>query len=137
VASRTLKTRISAAVAVAAGLATAAIAHALEPVVYFNFDSAVVTPTGVSTLRDVVGRFREDGFSRLVVVGHADRAGSDAYNKVLSDRRASSVADEIRRYGVDPVVVRTQGAGETQPVVLTADGVPEARNRRAEIVFLK
>ena len=136
-ASRTLKTRISAAVAVAAGLATAAIAHALEPVVYFGFDSAVVTPTSVTSLRELVGHFRAEGFSRLVVVGHADRAGTDAYNQVLSDRRASSVAEEIRRYGVAPVVVRTEAAGELRPAVVTADGVPEPRNRRAEIVFLK
>ena len=136
-ASRALKTRISAAVAVAAGVATAAIAHALEPVVYFGFDSAVVTPTGVTTLSQVVGRFRSEGFSRLVVVGHTDRAGPDAYNEALSDQRAAAVADEIRRHGVSPVVVRTDGRGEAEPAVVTPDGVPEALNRRAEIIFLK
>jgi outer membrane protein OmpA-like peptidoglycan-associated protein len=137
VAARKLRTRSSALIAAAAGLATAAAVHALEPVVYFGFDSAVLAPSGAVSLRQVVDHFRGEGYSRLVVVGHADAAGPAGYNEVLSERRARAVADQLRRFGVDPVVVRAEGVGESEPAVPTPDGVPEARNRRAEIVFLK
>ncbi len=47
------------------------------------------------------------------------------------------VADEIRRAGGDPVVVAVEAVGELEPAVPTPDGVPEPRNRRAEILYLK
>ena len=131
-ARRLTRTLLLATLAAAAGAA----AWALEPV-YFEWNSAVVTPTGYVTVRDMVGHYRERGYSRLVVVGHADASGPAEYNQDLSNRRAEAVGREIQRFGVDPVIIRTEGRGESQPAVATPDGVPEPRNRRAEILFLR
>ena len=57
----------------------------------------------------------------VVVVGHADRIGSAAYNQQLSERRASAVANYLAEKGVPRSAVRAYGRGETQPVVTCND----------------
>ena len=137
-AARRLISRDAAALmAGAAAVLLGAGAQALDGRVFFGFDRAALTPQAAETIRDLVGRFQAGGYSRLVVVGHADAAGPALYNEALSLRRAQTVAAEIRRYGVDPVVLAVQARGEREPAVLTADGAPEPRNRRAEIVYLR
>jgi OmpA-OmpF porin, OOP family len=70
----------------------------------------------------------------LMVIGHTDKVGSDAVNDPLSRQRAEIVRSALlaRGIAVDKVVV--VGRGKREPVVPTADGVPEPRNRRVEIL---
>lgn len=68
----------------------------------------------------------------VVVSGHADRSGSQGYNRRLADRRAAAVAKAIQAAGVQ-ARVSTQSFGEDEPAVPTADDVKEPRNRRVEI----
>jgi outer membrane protein OmpA-like peptidoglycan-associated protein len=70
----------------------------------------------------------------VMVIGHTDTVGSDAVNDPLSRQRAEIVRSALlaRGIAVDKVVV--VGRGKREPVVPTADGVPEARNRRVEIL---
>jgi hypothetical protein len=49
-------------------------------------------------------------------IGHADRIGSDNYNKQLSEKRAAAVTDYIAKKGVEQSKVRSEGRGESQPV---------------------
>ena len=69
----------------------------------------------------------------VVVIGHTDKVGSDAVNDPLSRQRAEVVRTALvaRGIGVDKVVA--VGRGKREPVVQTAEGVAEARNRRVEI----
>ena len=69
----------------------------------------------------------------VVVVGHADRSGSDAYNVRLSERRAKAVADALVGLGVASGKLSVDWKGESQPAVPTPDGVKEPLNRRATI----
>jgi outer membrane protein OmpA-like peptidoglycan-associated protein len=70
----------------------------------------------------------------VMVIGHTDTVGSDAVNDPLSRQRAEIVRSAllVRGIAVDKVVV--VGRGKREPVVPTADGVSEARNRRVEIL---
>ena len=137
-AARRVITREAAGLlAGAAAVLLGTAVQALDARVLFAFDRVALTPQAAETIRELVGRFQSGGYSRLVVVGHADAAGPPAYNEALSLRRAQTVAGEIRRYGVDPVVLAVEARGEREPAVPTPDGVPEARNRRAEIIYLR
>ena len=51
----------------------------------------------------------------------------------LSQRRANAVRDALVREGVQANRIATTARGESQPLVLTPDGVREPQNRRAEI----
>ena len=52
----------------------------------------------------------------VIVTGHTDFLGSDAYNQRLSERRAATVKGYLVSKGIDTSRVYTEGKGETQPV---------------------
>ena len=53
----------------------------------------------------------------VLVTGHTDRIGTEAYNQKLSERRADAVRDYLVSKGVDKAKIETIGLGEKQPVV--------------------
>lgn len=53
----------------------------------------------------------------VIVTGHTDRIGSDAYNQKLSEKRAKQVADYLISQGVDSAIITSAGKGESEPVV--------------------
>ena len=61
--------------------------------VLFAFDSARLSRAGVRALRDVAADLPA---GPVLVTGHTDARGPDAYNRVLSLRRARSVAGGLR-----------------------------------------
>ena len=78
--------------------------------------------------------YRQGGTPQITVTGYTDTSGSAAHNLELSERRAEVVAEELVREGVPATDIVTIGRGEEDLRVPTADGVREARNRRAEII---
>ena len=69
----------------------------------------------------------------ILVIGHTDRVGNDADNDQLSLQRAERVRESLIAQGIAAGNIRAAGRGEREPVVQTADGVDEPRNRRVEI----
>ena len=70
----------------------------------------------------------------VLVVGHTDLVGSHASNDALSRQRAELIRNELIRLGVDTRNIEVVARGKRDPIVLTADGVAEPRNRRVEVV---
>jgi OmpA-OmpF porin, OOP family len=97
--------------------------------VYFEFNKSNLTPDALRILRQVTERAKADPKMRLLLVGHADRAGSDTYNVGLSHRRADAVRAQLHRDGVASGQLDERWVGERQPLVPTPDGVREPRNR--------
>ena len=112
-----------------AGMAVAPAAY----LVFFEFDESFLTAEGRRVVEAAAEAARENGYARIVVTGHTDTVGSAEYNEALSMRRAQSVQNALAEMGVPPDQITTRGAGQTQPLVPTGDGVREAQNRRAEI----
>ena len=65
---------------------------------------------------------------------HTDKVGSDAVNDPLSRQRAEVVRKALIARGVAPENIVVVGRGKREPVVATAEGVAEPRNRRVEIL---
>lgn len=103
--------------------------------VFFDFDSAKLTPEAQDILRSAAASAKESGAARVVLTGHADRAGPATYNVGLSQRRAEAAKAELVRLGLTAAEITTQAKGETDPLVATADGIAEPQNRRVEIVI--
>ena len=101
--------------------------------VFFDFDSDKLTPEALEIVRSAADQAKKGGYSRISLTGYTDRAGPASYNLGLSKRRANSVKAELVRLGVPGGEISTRGLGEANPLVPTADGVPEAQNRRVEI----
>jgi len=101
--------------------------------VFFEFDSARLTPEATNVLQQAVEKFRQGGNPSIVVEGHADRSGTDQYNEGLSRRRAEAVRNYLQRNGIAAGNISVEAFGESRPLVQTADGVREPQNRRVEI----
>lgn len=103
--------------------------------VFFDFDDTAITPDAAQTIGDAAQAAATLSADTVVVTGHTDTSGSPAYNLRLSEARATAAAQELIYNGVTAGQVVTQGLGETDLLVPTADGVREPSNRRAEIVI--
>jgi len=112
--------------------------------VLFDFDKAELRPDAVPSLEKVAAVLREYPSAPVLIEGHTDSKGADAYNQTLSEKRAASVKDWlVENAGIDPARLSTRGWGETKPVAPNTkpDGSddPEGRqkNRRVEILVKK
>lgn len=104
-------------------------------VLNFKFDSMELTPESARLLPQVIGTVRGRLPTEVTVFGYTDAVGTAEYNLALSAERARAVAALLRR--IDPdLPVEVQYFGDKAPLVPTRPGVPEPRNRRAEIVIL-
>ncbi len=103
--------------------------------VFFDFDKASLTPEAQAVVAKASVAYKSGAQPRIDLTGHADRAGSDAYNMKLSQRRADAVRAALIRQGVPASQISVAAKGESAPLVATADGVREPQNRRVEIVL--
>jgi OOP family OmpA-OmpF porin len=101
--------------------------------VHFDFDKSKIRPDAKPVLDEAVRTLKEEGGIAVIVEGHTDSVGSDAYNMKLSHRRANAVSDYLASHGIPASRIRTEGYGESRPVASndTADG--RAQNRRVEL----
>jgi outer membrane protein OmpA-like peptidoglycan-associated protein len=102
-------------------------------IVFFEFDSAELTPEAVNIIGLAANAAKQSGSCRITVTGHTDTSGSQAYNENLSKRRAERVASALIGDGVAQGDIAVQWRGEAQPLMPTGDGVKEAQNRRVTI----
>ena len=83
----------------------------------FRFDSAVI-PAEAYEYLDTVGTVlhSEPGVA-IVVEGHTDAKGADAYNMKLSERRAKAVEDYlVRKHQIPESRIHAVGKGKTEPL---------------------
>jgi OOP family OmpA-OmpF porin len=104
-----------------------------EFIIYFDWDSARITPEGMRIVDQVAGDARNNVSTRIVLVGHADLSGPASYNLRLSLRRADAVRAALAQRGVATERTSVTALGDTEPAVPTARGVREPRNRRVVI----
>jgi outer membrane protein OmpA-like peptidoglycan-associated protein len=99
----------------------------------FDTDSAAIKPGAQDKLSRIAGVLASDASTTILVKGHADSRGSEAYNLALSERRAAAVKDALVQAGVGATRITTVGYGETRPIL--SENTPAAwqRNRRVEL----
>lgn len=101
----------------------------------FRTDSSDLNPNFFDVL-DAVSTVVEEYEKTLVVVsGHTDSTGGDTYNQQLSERRAASVGQYLRKEGVSMDRMVIIGYGETQPVASNETPEGRAQNRRVELTL--
>jgi len=100
---------------------------------FFAFDSDDLDTEALGVVRRIAGAAGSGDAVRILVGGHADRAGAESYNESLSWRRADSVRDALIAAGIDSDRIAIRAYGENRPRVATADGMRHPENRRVEI----
>jgi outer membrane protein OmpA-like peptidoglycan-associated protein len=101
--------------------------------VFFAFDKAILEAKAESAVSEFANTVLQDkSFRSILVVGHTDSVGPDAYNATLSLNRAVAVASRLREAGVKEEFLGVVPMGEAQPT--STNGTPQGRalNRRVE-----
>jgi len=111
----------------------AAAAAGLEDV-FFQFDSWTLTQEGKQTLERTLGWFEQEPSSNLIIEGHADQRGTQAYNMVLAKKRAVAVQDFLAQLGVSPSRLAVISYGKDKPFCQDATEVCYQLNRRGHLL---
>ena len=103
--------------------------------ILFATDSADLSGGLAADLRALAANLNQFPQSNVVVVGHADSTGTEAYNQDLSERRARAVAGVLLGAGVAQSRLTAVGRGETDPIATNATPQGRAQNRRVDIII--
>ena len=100
---------------------------------YFETGTNQLTPASQAELPTVLETIRRRVAPGVEIAGHTDRVGASDVNDRLALQRAQLVRQLVLDLGVPARLISVDSFGERDPVVPTADGVDEPRNRRVEV----
>jgi outer membrane protein OmpA-like peptidoglycan-associated protein len=101
----------------------------------FDYDKDVMRSEARTNLHELAISLDKYPNSQLLIVGHTDSKGDDAYNQRLSERRASSAAVYLTQQGVARARIDTRGLGESEPVSSNETDAGRQANRRVEVAI--
>ncbi len=101
----------------------------------FDFDSDRIKSDAASNLRNLASSLSKYPKTDLLIVGHTDSVGQDAYNQALSERRARATSDYLATQNVDRGRLRTSGRGELEPIGSNNTDADRQKNRRVEVAI--
>lgn len=104
--------------------------------ILFESNSDQLTETSSSELNRVIGLMHDNPTLEVEISAHTDDLGSEAYNRILSGRRAESVVDYLIENEINSVRFVPVGYGEGQPLVPNNDDESRAKNRRVVLKIL-
>ncbi len=88
--------------------------------------------TNITSLAQVLTKYPD---TNVLVEGHTDADGTEAYNQKLSEQRAAAVADMLKSMGVAADRLTAVGHGESVPVADNATPAGKQQNRRVEVAI--
>jgi outer membrane protein OmpA-like peptidoglycan-associated protein len=110
---------------------------AIDLEVYFDYNSATITPEAEPQLRELGAALADAKLKGAVISinGHTDGVGGDLFNKKLSERRATMIREYlVENFQLSPSNLRAVGYGKSR---LKNKADPNAsENRRVEVVNL-
>ena len=106
----------------------------LKPV-FFDYDSADLSPAAKSALDENAGVLKKYGTWVLTIEGHCDERGTPEYNLALGERRAVAARTYLVALGIGADRLRTVSYGKEFPFDAGHDEGAWAKNRRAHFVI--
>lgn len=104
--------------------------------IYYDLDKWNIRPDAQPALDKLVSNMKENPVN-IELGSHTDSRASDAYNLILSQKRAESAVNYIVLQGIDSDRITARGYGETKPVNKCKNNIPcteveHQQNRRTE-----
>ncbi len=110
--------------------------------IFFDFNKSNIRPDAAYELEFVVKVLKNHPKMIIKIEAHTDSRGRDAYNRILSDRRAKSTRDYILTRNIKASRIQSAvGFGEKQLVNKCANNIPcteeeHQENRRSKFIIL-
>jgi len=103
--------------------------------ILFHFGKTTILQQSLQFLDNVGAMMISEPYSErtLIVEGHTDAVGSEAFNKKLSERRALAVKEYlVKQFGIDPMRLFPTGKGES--LLYEPNKPHDGINRRVEFL---
>jgi len=104
--------------------------------ILFDFGKATLLPRTQSKLAQLAKILSTYADRKIIVEGHTDNVGGDAFNLQLSEARAESVRNALIDNGVAADMISAVGFGKTKPAASNETAAGRQQNRRVEVVVL-
>ena len=104
--------------------------------ILFDVNQSDLKSAARSNIESLATSLKNNPETNILIVGHTDATGTDAYNYKLSERRAAAVKAYAVNQGIAPSRLTTEGRGETEPISDNTTDAGKAQNRRVEIVIV-
>lgn len=104
--------------------------------ILFDFDKSdlrSVSETNLAKLAVILNKYPD---TDILIEGHTDDTGSDAYNMTLSKERSQNVASYLGAHEVLSARFSITGYGEEQPIVTNDTAEGRQKNRRVDIAVM-
>jgi peptidoglycan-associated lipoprotein len=102
--------------------------------VFFDFDKYAIRPDAARTLDANADWLKSNPSAVILIEGHCDERGTNAYNLALGERRAKATQDYLLGRGVEASRITTISYGEERPGCTERNETCWARNRRAHFL---
>lgn len=103
--------------------------------ILFGFDKSEVTSDAMPTMDKLVTVLNSYPDTDIELQGHTDDRGADAYNQTLSEKRATSVGNYLKKKGIAASRITIKGFGESVPKYDNSTEDGRAQNRRVEFLI--
>lgn len=104
--------------------------------IYFDYDKAEIRPEYFSFLKKMARVVDGHSDLRIMVTGHTDGDGSDAYNIELSKRRAEAIVNHFVSLGLSKDRIVIDFKGEREPIDNNNTPEGKQKNRRVDFSFI-
>lgn len=105
--------------------------------VTFDFDQVSIKKEFMPKIQEVADFMKMNSGYSVVLEGHTDAKGTEAYNQKLSDKRAKAVAKALAEFGIFAAKITTEAYGESKPIATNETDAGRAENRRVDALFKK
>ncbi len=103
--------------------------------IYFDYDSYELKPEAKRILNDKAAYMKSNPTLRIIIEGHCDERGSNAYNMALGEKRARAARAYLSAMGIGARRIETVSYGEERPIAMGSTAEAYAKNRRAHFVI--
>ena len=103
--------------------------------VYFSTNKYNISANSQLALGKLQKIFAEYPDTDIMIEGHTDDVGTEAYNLRLSERRGNAVGNYLQSVGVSESRLNVTWYGESQPKVTNTSDENRALNRRVQFVI--
>ena len=105
--------------------------------VLFEFDRSYLLETEKKGIDALYAYLKVNNHLKVIIKGHTDKIGSNAYNEKLSNKRAEAVSQYLMRLGLEKNRISWKGFGATKPLRDNNSVEGRQRNRRVEFLISK